>query len=70
MVNCSFSGKKIPPGQGIMYVQNDGRVYYFANKKAELNMMKLGRKARTTKWTSEYKALAAEHAHHKKDAKQ
>ena len=70
MVNCSFSGKKIPPGQGIMYVQNDGRVYYFINKKAERNMMKLGRKARTTKWTTEYKDLAAEHAHSKKDAKQ
>lgn len=70
MVNCSFSGQKIPQGQGIMYVQNDGRVYYFINKKAEKNMMKLGRKARTTKWTGEYKALKAEHTHHKKDAKQ
>ncbi|HLP79636.1 MAG TPA: 50S ribosomal protein L24e [Acidobacteriota bacterium] len=57
MVKCSFSGKTIPPGQGIMYVQNDGRVYYFINKKAERNMLKLDRKPRTTKWTEEYHRL-------------
>ncbi len=69
MVNCSFTGKKIPLGQGLMLVQNDGRVYYFLNKKAERNMMKLGRKARTTKWTTEYHDLKAEGAHAKKSAK-
>ncbi len=70
MVICSFSGKKIPPGQGIMSVRNDGRVYYFLNKKAERNMMKLGRKARTTKWTEEFHAIKAEGAQTKKSDKQ
>jgi ribosomal protein L24E len=69
MVTCSFSGKVIPPGQGIMYVKNDGRVYYFLNKKAERNMMKLDRKARTTRWTEEAQAIKAESKHSKKDAK-
>jgi len=70
MVLCSFSGKKIPPGQGIMSVRNDGRVYYFINKKAERNMMKLGRKARTTKWTEEFQAIKAEEIQSKKGSKQ
>jgi large subunit ribosomal protein L24e len=54
MVTCSFSGKEIPPGKGIMYVKKDGRVLYFADRKAEKNMIQLGRKARTTKWTKAF----------------
>jgi large subunit ribosomal protein L24e len=53
MVKCSFSGKELAPGKGTMYIKKDGRVLYFENKKAEKNMIKLGRKARTTKWTAE-----------------
>ncbi|MFT4311928.1 MAG: 50S ribosomal protein L24e [Candidatus Woesearchaeota archaeon] len=54
MVQCSFSGKEIPQGRGIMYIRKDGRVWYFADRKAEKNMVKLGRKPRETKWTKEY----------------
>jgi large subunit ribosomal protein L24e len=54
MVNCSFSGKKIPPGKGIMLIQNDGRVLYFYDRKCEKNMVKLHRKPRTTRWTAEF----------------
>jgi large subunit ribosomal protein L24e len=54
MVTCAFSGKQIPPGQGIMLVKNDGRIYHFASRKAEKNMIKLGRNPRRTRWTAEY----------------
>ncbi|MFT4344123.1 MAG: 50S ribosomal protein L24e [Candidatus Woesearchaeota archaeon] len=54
MVKCSFSGKEIPEGTGIMYVKKDGKILYFYDKKCEKNMLKLNRKPRTTKWTKEY----------------
>jgi len=54
MVKCSFTGKEIPPGRGIMYIQKDGRVFYFISNKAQKNMMKLNRKPRTTKWANEF----------------
>ncbi len=55
MVKSSFSGKEIPPGTGVMYVKKDGKVLYFLNRKEEKNMLKLGRKPRTTAWTEEYR---------------
>lgn len=54
MPKCAFSGKEIPPGQGIMYVKKDGKILWFYNRKCEKNFIKLGRKSRTTKWTDEY----------------
>lgn len=56
---CSFSGKEIPPGTGIMYVKKDGKVLWFLNSKAEKNYLKLGRKARNVKWTAEGRAQKA-----------
>ena len=55
MHKCSFCGKEIPSGTGIMYVKKDTKVLYFCSKKCEKNMLKLGRKPRDFKWTSEYK---------------
>ena len=54
-MKCSFSGKEIPAGTGIMYVKNDGKILYFASRKCEKNMLQLGRKARNTTWTEEYR---------------
>ncbi|MFT7616328.1 MAG: large subunit ribosomal protein L24e [Candidatus Woesearchaeota archaeon] len=54
MVKCSFSGKEIPTGSGIMYIKNDGKVLHFFDRKSEKNMLVLGRKPRTTKWTAEH----------------
>ena len=51
MVTCSFSGKEIPPGKGIMYIKKDGKVLYFYDRKAEKNMLQLGRKPLQIKWT-------------------
>ncbi len=56
MPKCSFSGKEIPPGTGIMYVKNDGKVLWFLNSKAEKNYLKLRRKPRNVKWTGEARA--------------
>lgn len=53
MVKCSFSGKEIPIGKGIMYVKSDGKILYFIDRKAEKNMLKLGRKPQNIKWTAE-----------------
>lgn len=55
MVKCSFSGKEIPPGKGIMYVKKDGKVLYFYDSKCEKNYLKLNRKPIKTKWSGLYK---------------
>jgi len=53
MVKCSFSGKELPIGKGIMYIKSDGKILYFIDRKAEKNMLKLGRKPQNVKWTAE-----------------
>ncbi len=50
----SFSGQPIAKGTGLMYVKKDGTTYWFANRKSEMNFMKLGRIPSETKWTSTY----------------
>lgn len=55
MVKCSFSGKEIPKGTGIMYVKKDGKVLYFLNSKCEKNYLKLNRKPIKTRWSELYK---------------
>ena len=56
MPKCSFSGKEIPPGTGIMYVKKDGKVLWFADSKNEKNYITLERKPRETRWTEEARA--------------
>ena len=55
MVKSSFTGIEIKPGTGIMFVKKDGSVLWFANRKEEKNMIKLGRVARKTKWVTKRK---------------
>ncbi|RLG17128.1 50S ribosomal protein L24e [Nanoarchaeota archaeon] len=55
MKKCSFCNKEIPPGTGIMFVRNDGKIFYFCSSKCERNMLKLGRKPKKLKWTRERK---------------
>jgi large subunit ribosomal protein L24e len=57
MVTCSFCGVDIPKGTGKMYIKADARILNFCSNKCEKNMLKLGRKARTTEWTKEYSTL-------------
>lgn len=51
MTKCSFSGKEIPKGTGIMYIKKDGTVMHFFSSKEKKNFLKLGREGRRVKWT-------------------
>ncbi len=55
--NCSFCGKAIEPGTGIMYVRKDGAILYFCSNKCRKNMIELNRVPRYVKWTNEYHEL-------------
>jgi large subunit ribosomal protein L24e len=49
-MKCSFCGKEIEKGTGVMFVKNDGRVFYFDSKKCEKNLLKLRREPARTGW--------------------
>ncbi len=55
MVKCSFCNNDIERGTGLMYVKNDGKIFHFCSSKCEKNLLKLGRKPRTTRWTEEFR---------------
>ena len=48
---CSFTGKPIPPGTGMMYVKKTGQVLYFISSKAKKNYLNLNRVPARTRWT-------------------
>lgn len=50
---CSYCGKEILPGTGIMYVLNDGKILYFCSKKC-LRYYEMKRDNRKYKWTKFY----------------
>jgi len=54
MVDCSFCGKKMEKGTGLMFVLSSGKINYFCSKKCEKNKLKLKRKPRKFKWTTSY----------------
>lgn len=56
MAKCTFCGNELKPGTGKMLVLKDGKILYFDRQKCEKNMIKLGRRARTTEWTADYAA--------------
>jgi large subunit ribosomal protein L24e len=41
-------------GTGTMFVKNDGRIFIFCSSKCEKNLLNLGHKPRTTRWTLEF----------------
>jgi large subunit ribosomal protein L24e len=49
-MKCSFCGKEIKRGHGILYVKKDGSLIYFDDGKCQINMLELGRKAAKLKW--------------------
>ncbi|MGM5483335.1 MAG: 50S ribosomal protein L24e [Nanobdellota archaeon] len=69
MVKCSFSGKEIPRGKGIMRIKPDGKIMYFYDRKCEKNMFKLNRKPQNVRWTEEANKVKKERLaaikHHK-----
>lgn len=56
IVYCSFCGRLIEPGTGIMYVKNDGSILWFCSSKCRKNYLKLGRNPRKLKWTLKSRA--------------
>ena len=46
---CSFCGKVIPPGTGMMYVRNDGTVLYFCSRKCKRSYF-MRRNPKRYKW--------------------
>ncbi|ABN69928.1 LSU ribosomal protein L24E [Staphylothermus marinus F1] len=54
MVRCSFCGREIEPGTGIMYVKNDGSILWFCSRKCYKNYLLLRRDPRKLKWTLKY----------------
>lgn len=54
VTKCDFCKKLIPEGTGKQYIMKSGKMMDFCTMKCEKNMLKLGRKSRTTKWTDEY----------------
>ena len=54
MAKCTFCGEVMDRGTGKMYVQKDAKILYFCSSKCEKNLLKLGRKPITTKWSKRY----------------
>jgi len=51
---CSFCGKEIEPGTGLMYVKLDGSILWFCSRKCFKNHVVLNRDPRKLKWTRYY----------------
>ncbi|MEM4576663.1 MAG: 50S ribosomal protein L24e [Candidatus Nezhaarchaeales archaeon] len=47
---CTFCGRNVPIGSGLMYVKNDGTILYFCSSKCKKNMLELGRNPAKLKW--------------------
>lgn len=52
--NCSFCGRHVTTGQGIMHVRNDGQVQWTCSSKCKKNLRVLRRDPRKLKWTERY----------------
>ncbi|MCK4614306.1 MAG: 50S ribosomal protein L24e [Thermoplasmata archaeon] len=51
---CSFCGKQIEPGTGMLYVRRDGSVFHFCAHKCRVNMTQLKRVPRRVRWSGKY----------------
>jgi large subunit ribosomal protein L24e len=54
-MRCSFCGKELEKGTGVMFVKNDGKILYFDSSKCEKNMLKLRREPARTRWVKKVK---------------
>ena len=53
-MKCSFCGKPIKPGTGIMFVTKSGEIKFFCKSKCERNWL-MKRDPKKVKWTLYYK---------------
>jgi large subunit ribosomal protein L24e len=54
MAKCSFCGRQIIQGRGIIFVENSGRVVNYCSSKCRKNR-DLGREAKKLKWTEKFR---------------
>jgi large subunit ribosomal protein L24e len=54
MVKCSFCGRQIIQGRGIIFVENSGRVVNFCSAKCRKNK-NMGREAKRLNWIKKLK---------------
>lgn len=47
---CSFCGRQIPPGFGIMYVKNDGTILRFCSRRCYVSAVEFRRNPRKQVW--------------------
>ncbi|MEM0085166.1 MAG: 50S ribosomal protein L24e [Candidatus Methanomethylicia archaeon] len=47
---CSFCGRNVPRGKGILYVKTDGSTLFFCSSKCRKSMLYLSRKPSKMKW--------------------
>ena len=51
---CSFCGKEIDPGRGMLYVQRAGSILNFCSNKCKKSQLKHKRDPKKLKWTERY----------------
>lgn len=51
---CSYCGKDIEPGCGMLFVQRTGSVLYFCSNKCKKSQLVLKRDPKKLKWTDRY----------------
>ncbi|MFW9852219.1 MAG: 50S ribosomal protein L24e [Candidatus Thorarchaeota archaeon] len=51
---CSYCGKEIQPGRGMLFVQRTGSVLYFCSNKCKKSQLILKRDPKKLKWTERY----------------
>jgi len=49
---CTFCGKDIPPGTGMMYIRTNGEIYHFCNSKCRKFKITYNKNPRLIRWTS------------------
>ncbi|MBI2126192.1 MAG: 50S ribosomal protein L24e [Thaumarchaeota archaeon] len=54
--NCSFCGKTVPWGEGVMMIRNDGAVHWYCSAKCRKSATIFRRDPRKFKWTRQEKA--------------
>ncbi|MFH0970531.1 MAG: 50S ribosomal protein L24e [Candidatus Diapherotrites archaeon] len=58
-MECSFCGKGILKGTGLLFARKTGQVFSFCSRKCEHNQLHLKRQPRKTRWTNEYSKTKA-----------
>ncbi|MFA5746046.1 MAG: 50S ribosomal protein L24e [archaeon] len=58
---CTFCGKEIKKGMGIIYAKKDGTISYFCTSKCKKNQLLKKYKPLKTRWTDTYHIEKARH---------